>query len=451
MLCPSCQQDCGPAARFCPACGAKLTAPRCACGEPLPPNARFCPACGAARDRMPPDTAIAPGDLLPLLTSLVQRSLAVQDQRTGRYRLLETVRQYARERLLDQGEGTEVYRRHRDHFLALAEQDSSSLTEQEVAVWESRIAADHDNLRAALAWTLAEPDGAEAGMRLACGLWPFWRRSGRFREGREWLERALERSDEVPDEVRAETLNMAGVMAHLMGDAQRGRDLQEQSLAIYRRLGDKARASVLLGNLGSGALAQGELQQARAYLAESLALCRELDNRGGEAYALLCQAELARHLGDYPAATDLAEQALTLYRGMTGQRGVDWYIAAGLVVQAAIARAQGRLLEARERVRDALLLHSHGHSAPDGLVDSLSELAYLEIEESRLERAARLLGRVEALREEIGAPIPRYQHDEYQRYLAWLRVGLDQKELTSAWTAGRTLSTDAALDLAIGP
>src|SRR5205085_10234571 len=134
-------------------------------------------------------------------------------------------------------------------------------------------------------WTLEDPEGVGASLRLASALWGFWRTRGHFREGREWLERALARDGPL-DLPRARALNCAGIMASLMGDYERSQALGEESLAANRELGDKRGVAVLLGNLGRRALDQKEFERARTLLEESLALRREMGPRSGVGYML---------------------------------------------------------------------------------------------------------------------------------------------------------------------
>lgn len=142
---------------------------------------------------------IASFEVLDLLTRLVDKSLVLADTRYGdaRYRLLETIRQYSRDRLAEAGEATEVRRRHRDWYLALAEQAEPKLRGHEQEFWLSRLETEHDNLRTALEWSLTDAEDAEPGMRLSAALAYFWRTRDYFTEGSRWLDRALSHGSDV--------------------------------------------------------------------------------------------------------------------------------------------------------------------------------------------------------------------------------------------------------------
>ena len=130
---------------------------------------------------------------------MVDKSLVVAETRDGeaRYRLLETVRQYGRDRLLDSGEADDLQRRHRDWYLALAEQASPEVWGPRAEPWLERLETEHDNLRVALQWSKLDKDGAEAGLRLAGALHWFWFRHDHWSEGQQWTEGALARSSEA--------------------------------------------------------------------------------------------------------------------------------------------------------------------------------------------------------------------------------------------------------------
>ena len=167
------------------------------------------------------------GDVLDLLTSLADKSLVVAEQRDGhsRYRLLETVRQYARERLVESGGGEAVRERHRDYFLALAEEAEPKLMGAEQAEWLQRLEEEHENLRAGLDWSLAEA-GSGGGLRLCGALQRFWITRGHLSEGREWCARVLGKAggeERTPE--RAKALNAAGALAYYQGDYPAARAL----------------------------------------------------------------------------------------------------------------------------------------------------------------------------------------------------------------------------------
>jgi non-specific serine/threonine protein kinase len=217
-------------------------------------------------------------DVLDLMTSLVDKSLVVPEQGYAqtRCRLLETVRQYARDRLEDSGGSAAVRVRHRDYYLALAEEADPKLRGAEQAEWLRRLEEEHDNLRAGLDWSLveAEPKG---GLRLCGALQRFWWTRGHFTEGRQWCTRVLGKAGaEERTRERAKVLIEAGALAFFQGDYPAARALLEESLAILRELGDRFGIAVSLSNLGNVAYGQSDYLAGKAMYEESLAIHREL-------------------------------------------------------------------------------------------------------------------------------------------------------------------------------
>ena len=227
-------------------------------------------------------------DALDLLTSLADKSLVVVEQSDGhsRYRLLETVRQYARERLVESGGGEAVRVRHRDYFLTLAEQAEPKLVGAQQAEWLRRLDEEHENLRAALEWSLAEVQSG-AGLRLCGALYRFWWARGYLSEGRKWCARVLAMEGAAGRTLeRPKALHGAGALAYHQGDYLAARALGEESLAIRRQLGDWKGIAASLNNLGMVACDQADYPAARALAQESLAISRELGNRVGIANSL---------------------------------------------------------------------------------------------------------------------------------------------------------------------
>jgi len=185
---------------------------------------------------------IQKAQILDLLSRLVDKSLVIVEGTDGgepRYRLLETVRQYAADRLAESGEATPVRLRHRDRFLALAEEAEQGLRGPEQEAWTARLAIELDNLRAVLDWCKTEEGGPDAGLRVAGALGLFWDVRGYLSEGRRWLEGLLSLATGASDATRAKALNWAGVLAYRQGDYARVRTLCEEALALSRSAGDQ--------------------------------------------------------------------------------------------------------------------------------------------------------------------------------------------------------------------
>ena len=226
-------------------------------------------------------------EVLDLLASLMDKSLlnrAETEDGEGRFWMLETVREYALERLEANREQKEARHGHAVYYLALAKDARPELTGPRQTEWFGRLESEHDNLRAALSWSL-ERGNAETALQMNAQLWWFWYKRGHLSEGRRWLEEALGKSAS-PTPARAEALNGAGVLARNQADYERAQAWLEQSLAFWRDLGDKRGEADVLINLGTVALDTGDYPQAAAFFDESMPLRRELGDSWGLALAL---------------------------------------------------------------------------------------------------------------------------------------------------------------------
>jgi predicted ATPase/DNA-binding SARP family transcriptional activator len=283
---------------------------------------------------------------LDYLAQLREASLVAADDQESvmRFRLLETVREYAWEKLQASGEINAVRSRHRDWFLTLAEEAEPQLKGPDQAQWLLQLEMEHDNLRAALAWCEVDVEGAEAGLRMAGALWQFWNIRGHLSEGRQWLSAVLSRAA-VPDHrnARADALNGAGRLAWMQGDYTAARALHEESLAICRELGDKSGLAASLTGLVYVVVEQGDYAAARALQGESLAICRELGDKPGVALSLVGLGYVAWLRGDYAAARTLHEESLAICRELGDKSG----LALSLWGLGNVAKDQGEYAMAR--------------------------------------------------------------------------------------------------------
>lgn len=218
--------------------------------------------------------------VLDFLSQLVDKSLVVVETHgpEARYRLLETVRQYAAERLEESEEIACVRTNHRNWYLALAEEADLELRGPRQRVWWDRLKTEHDNLRAALDWSTTDQNGAEPLLRLAGALWWFWYRLGHWTEARDWLRRALNRGEGTSAAHLMTAIRGAAFLAHYSERAQ-ARVLCEQGLDLAREAGRKEFVAWFLGILGNVARFQGEDVQATAYYANCVAAAREAGNK----------------------------------------------------------------------------------------------------------------------------------------------------------------------------
>jgi len=265
--------------------------------------------------------------VLDLLASLIDKSLLALEERDGRgrYRLLETVRQYGREQLEAAGEAAEARQRHQDWSLALAEAAEQELTGPDQVTWLTRLEGEHDNLRAALTWA-RETGQSARGLRLAGALWRFWYTRGYLSEGRQWLEEFLtlapQNGDAGAATVRATALNAAGVLARGQGDYAPAVALSTASLRLCRDGGDRQGSANALANLGNVACDQGVYGQAIALFEESLTLRRDSTDVWGTANALNALGMIALDQGDYERAEALVTDSLALKRARGDTQGI---------------------------------------------------------------------------------------------------------------------------------
>ncbi len=292
-------------------------------------------------------------EVLGLLAQLVDKSLVTADPQngSGRYRLLETVRQYGQEKLSKSGEVPERRRRHRDWFLDMAERLQDAIRGPEQDVWLNLLSAEHDNFRAALAWSSAEYR-AEEGLRLAVCLTSFWYVRGHSSEGRTWLDTTLSRSDRVPASLRAKGLYAAGLLATGQGAYTEARPLHEESLRIFRELGDRQGMAHALHGLGRVAEGQGDYVSARPLFEESLTIIRERGDRRGMAVAFIDLAWVAQEQGDYAAARSLAEESLAICRELGDTR----LVGATLHVLSWVAKGEGDYAVAQSLLEESVAI-----------------------------------------------------------------------------------------------
>jgi non-specific serine/threonine protein kinase len=404
----------------------------------------------------PAQTPIHRDEVLELLASVVEKSLVVYEERESgpRYRLLETVREYFRERGLEGAEMQTVRRRHAEYFTALAEEGDGHLTDDQQAAWLDRLETEHDNLRAALAASMPDTPHAGLGLRLAGALGHFWRVRGHLTEGREWLAQAL-KSGGPASTARGRALTESGTLALRQGDYDAARAFYEHALAIAREQGTRASVASALNNLGLVAYAKEDYPAARAFNEEALAVRRELGDRSGVASSLNNLGAVAYIEKDHARARALYEESLAIRRELGDRSGV----AGSLNNLAVIASQHGEFETARslcveclairremgDRWGVAMCLEALADVTCSALEPAASSEALIEVGR----RAARMLGTAEALRERIGTPLFPNERDEYRRTVDRAREIVDAETFAAAWAEGRAMSMDEAVTCAL--
>ena len=397
---------------------------------------------------------LGPQVVLDVLTRLIDKSLVQVRKRNGdtRFSMLETIRQYANEKLLEANELEAIRRRHLDCFLKLAEESEPKLQGPEQARWIERLDTENGNLRAALEWSLTDGD-VKIGLQLAVGLGQFWFMRGHlFGEGREWLEKILSRPEvQEQKEVRARAFLSLGTLTYFQGDHVAARSAYENSLTLYQDLRDKAGIAEALYYLAEVAATQGDDVTARSLHAaarsaseENLAGLRIQSDQWNIAHTLNFLGELTRTEGDYLAARSLYEESLAIRRELGDQRG----IAISLINLGFVAHYQGDYRQAATFFAESLALFQK-HGGRRGIVDCIAALAGVAGAEGQPERAAQLFGAVEALREVIRTYVTYSDQIEYDRNVAAVRAQLDEATFTRAWAEGRALTMEEAVDCAL--
>ncbi len=422
------------------------------------------------------------GAVLDLLSRLVDKSLLVADTESeeARYRQLETIREYARDRLLESGEAAAALSRHNGWYVALVEQAAPEFFRGgESAAWLRRLDREHDNLRAALQWSIDEPDEARTGLRLAAGLWRFWEIRGHLAEGLGWLQRLLAATDGEVSALRADAYTGAGILAFMQGDHAAAHGFHEQSLALHRRVGDYlgiafaannlANAAVLSGdyaaarrlyepglawareqgnlpmlgfaivNMAEAVALDGEPDLARSQYEEGVATFRTAGDRWGEAFALDSLAVMLARQGAHDEAERLHGDALTISRELGDQRGV----ARALAHLGDVAARAGDPARARRLHADSFEIRRALGDIP-GMASALEKLAaVVSLDDPRA--AAILLGSAEGVRESIRATVPPTLREEYEACRRSVREILTDAPFEEARAEGRRLTPQAAV------
>ena len=441
-------------------------------------------------------------DVLDGLASLVDKSLLRQEEGSegeARFWMLETIREYAIERLTERGERDRLQRRHAAHYLALAEQAAPGLSGPEQAVWFRRLETEHDNLRAALDWSLSKNGSAqsdesrtELGLRMAWDLHWFWTVRGHVAEGRRWVAALLDSSaGQSPSLARG--TGMAASLAFVGGDFVTARTRSEQAIAMLRAR-EEGQANGLdqfglahtLTTLGAVTGFSGDASTGRSIAEQALNLLKEIGDRNawGIGRAILVTASLALNQGDYAAARSWYEEGLRLFRAM----GDNILVALTLNYLGDMARIEGDYDHAGALYKEALplleatgyksdipaLLHNLGYvylSTGDheqatslftdslvlqkelgnkaGIAECLAGCAAVAGVGGQPARAARLFGATHALREAIGAGLWPGERIECERNLASARAQLDNDAWDKAWAEGRAMPLEQAVAYAL--
>lgn len=436
------------------------------------------------------ESVIGELDALEGLLGLVNKSLVNVEEQDGksRYRFLETIRQYAMEKLLESGKAIEIRNRHLDYFLQSTAEGTAvykRIFGQEDIEWLDRTEVEHDNLRAALEWSISSHPGK--ALHLAYILGSFWVARDYNHESRAWCRTILERtkSRQDLDRERASVYGIYGWSSIAIGDHKTGRDAAEAGLALARKVQDLQTTGRLLALLGLASTFLGDFLAAETAIIEAEALAREKGTPEEVALMITTRAQMIYFAhGDVPQAKKYLDEAISL--GETTQ--LQWATTMSIFGMARLAGAMGDLDRARrsflesadfaKRVGNKRLMYScyselahvlreHGeldeplaiyrdllpkwkdlgHRA--AVAHELECIGYILAKKNHLQRAAVVLGAADALRQLIdSSPMPAEQV-EYKRELAALREKTDEMQFRQAWDEGQKLRIDEAVACAM--
>ena len=428
---------------------------------------------------------VAREDILDLLDRLVDKSLVQMSEQDGtaRYRLLEMIREYGRERLDRAGETAAICARHVDWVRTLAETARPHLTGPEQPVWLNRLETELNNIRAALGRALSDPHHTELAQWIVGRLTRFWHTQGHLDEGRRWAESALNADTGGPSRARASALNTLGNLTRNLGDYATAFAAFDEFRSIADALGAHDLLAWALYGLGTVVRFQGDDDASMRYLEMSLPLQRKAGDVYGIAVTLGTIAVMLRRRGERDRAEEMMLEAQVLSR----QVGDVWAMAQTYAHLGVIAHERGDLDRAAEQLRAGMALHAELGNLHDvawvrnklaylaldrgdleeartlyaeslvayreqgslwGVTESLEGLASTLVRSTRWESASRLYGAARALRDTAGFAESPTEQVDHARDVAAARVALGETRFAAAWHDGLALKFDDACDVA---
>ena len=397
-----------------------------------------------AADAVGAGGAVEPPDVLDLLTRLVEKSLVVMELGAERYRMLDTVRQYAQERMAETADLAGTCTRHLDFYLALAETARPELAGPEQGPWLSRLDLERENFLSAHAWSEGLPNTGELGLRMAHALRPYWIYRGLLSLGLRFSVEVLSRRGmEDRNDARCQALAGAGQMCFFMGRDGDARIYLSESLSIARETGNTKWVAAVLQPLGMACLADGDRAAARSHLEEAVALAQSLGNKREHATSLNALAMLLRTEGQLEVAEPLYETALSIARDL-GDRA---NIAIFLLNLAMVSISLSRVRQVRAMLIEVISIAAEIGSSPASL-SALEVCAGLAATQADWSLAATFFGVAE---EQTGLTgLRRDPADEsfIAPLMARTRSAIGAQAFVEAEAKGRGITPDAAMSLA---
>jgi predicted ATPase/class 3 adenylate cyclase len=437
--------------------------------------------------------AVLGPDGLELLSALVDKSLVVIEETANgekRYNLLETIRQYARERLIESGRASTARELHLGYFLQLAAEAESKLMGPQMLEALNLLEPELDNIRTALGWVLER--NPETALRLAVSLTYFWHGRGHITEGRLWLSEALSRWEALTTEssrdqqvLMAKALWSNGVLSFAQGELIAARSALTESARLARQASEPSTLVMALGMLGFTVVWLGDATTAEAVIEEGTHVAKAINYELGTGQMLMVQANQAASLQhDFTAARAYGEEGLRIMREV----GNPFFTAIAIMGLGSVALARGNYAEARTRLEESerlfyelgdrhmalgvqsqrahierqlgnypravelyhqsiLAWRKLGHRV--SLAHEFECLAFIACRQSQPHRAARLLGAAASIRESLNSPMTATERIEYDQNVLALRAQMDESYLQQAWAEGRAMVLEQAVEYAL--
>lgn len=395
---------------------------------------------------------IKKSEILDLLTNLVDKSLVIQDgaeNGKSRYRLLETIRQYALEMLIQSGESHKVQKYHLDHYLRLVESAKPHLgfflADKEMLSWLGVLIPEHDNLRAAITFCKANPSHVEAGLNMAGNLHWYFLLHNCLSEGRDWITELSAKGITLSTAIQAQALLTSGFLACWQGNFASARPNLEASLKLFEEINDGAGIAFSLHGLGFAANGLGEHAEAGQYFGKCLQTARKMDDKWIISIALHFIAIGTSFQGNYELARSQFEECISL---MKEGYGTAQGIAFSEFHLGRIARIHGNLASAQHHHTTGLELFAR-MGDKRGIGYSLIGFACLAHAQEEPQRAARLFGAADALREELGTFLEEVLQIEYEQTYSAARDMLGKENFENMWAEGQVSPLEQTIQFAL--
>ncbi|MBI5301136.1 MAG: tetratricopeptide repeat protein [Chloroflexi bacterium] len=383
--------------------------------------------------------------VLDLIDHLVDKSLVVMDDTdaAARYRMLETIRQYGHEKLLEAGEAEMIHQCHLEWLVHFAKEADSKLRGAEMNLWAERLDADLDNIRAALDWGFEHGQVVDS-TELNAALWYYFFLRSNYREAKQWAEKAERLTRDASREICAEALFALGFTLYILGEHEKAELVLQQALSRYRALGNDWRVAFVLNCLGHIAHCRTDIDQAEQYYKEALTIRREIGDTWGITQTLQNFGGIEERKGNYAGAKAIYEEGLKLSEELGDER----MIARRLTDLGGIAYAQGDLKRA-----DALLCRAVSALWHMGekfsLFQALTRYVQLMVAEGQPYSAAQVLGAMEFAHDELGMHVPGAERRILGQTIEQIRDLLGADGLVRALGEGRAMTLEQVITYAL--